>query len=448
MKKSYCFSLVRNWFIAVLLMLLSFSFMPKQINADIVGTDSQNPIIEVYQDITWTVLSSQTLTLSGFTVAGATSVTWNSDNVMFYAIVRTTGPADRRLVTVVPSTGVCTDIGSLGDGFSSLTYSSTTGILYGMTGSGATNPERLYNINIATGIPTFLAGPFSLGLDGEVIAYNYDDGFIYHWSGNATANMEKINTTTFAATPVVQSGFTHGEIFGAVYQGSGNFLATDITNRALIITSAGVVSVQQTNLVFEPRGLGYVDALLPVELSSFTSTLNRRDVTLNWTTATETNNAGFDIERSSVNESWSRVGNVVGIGTTTTSHSYSYTDRNIATGNYSYRLKQIDFNGNFEYFNLSSEVNVGIPTRFDLSQNYPNPFNPSTSINFDLPVDGKVNIKLFDMSGKEVAVLVNEVKTAGYYSFNFNASNLSSGVYFYSISANNFTATKKMILLK
>jgi len=187
---------------------------------------------------------------------------------------------------------------------------------------------------------------------------------------------------------------------------------------------------------------------LPVELASFVSTISGRNVELNWSTASENNNSGFDIERSSVNGSWSKIGNVAGNGTTSTGNSYSYTDRNIATGNYNYRLKQIDFNGNFEYFNLSNEVVVGIPTKFDLSQNYPNPFNPSTKINFDLPTDGKVSLKIFDMSGKEIMTLVNEVKTAGYYSVNFNASNLSSGVYFYSLSANNFTATKKMMLLK
>ncbi|MBK8552939.1 MAG: T9SS type A sorting domain-containing protein [Ignavibacteria bacterium] len=191
----------------------------------------------------------------------------------------------------------------------------------------------------------------------------------------------------------------------------------------------------------------YTQQTLPVELASFTSNVSGRDVTLNWTTVSELNNAGFDIERT-VNGSWTKVANVTGNGTTTSPHSYSYTDKNLATGNYNYRLKQTDFNGNFEYFNLSNEVNVGIPTKYDLSQNYPNPFNPSTSIAYQIPFDGQVSLKIFDMSGKEVASLVNEVKTAGYYTYNFNASNLSSGVYFYTISANNFTATKKMMLMK
>ena len=115
-------------------------------------------------------------------------------------------------------------------------------------------------------------------------------------------------------------------------------------------------------------------------------------------------------------------------------------------------MKQTDCNGNFHYYDLSNEVNVGVPDKFNISQNYPNPFNPSTKINFDIPFDSKVSIKLFDMSGKEVATLVNEPKVAGYYTINFNASSLSSGVYFYRISAEangqSFVSTKKMILVK
>lgn len=191
----------------------------------------------------------------------------------------------------------------------------------------------------------------------------------------------------------------------------------------------------------------YVDWPLPVELASFTSIVNNNNITLNWTTTSETNNSGFDIERSIINGSWTKIDNVAGNGTTTNNHSYSFTDKNVASGNYSYRLKQIDFNGNFEYFNLSNEVIIGIPAKFYLAQNYPNPFNPSTKISYDLPVDGKVSLKIFDMSGKEVAVLINEIQPAGYYSVDYN-SNLASGVYFYSLSANNFTATKKMLLVK
>jgi hypothetical protein len=219
--------------------------------------------------------------------------------------------------------------------------------------------------------------------------------------------------------------------------GSWVCLSTTVSGNALVAT--GLTDFSD----FAIAG----DEALPVELASFVSLVNGRNVTLNWSTVTETNNAGFDIERSS-NGEWTTVGNVAGNGTSAEAHNYSFTDRNLSAGTYSYRLKQTDINGNFEYFTLNNEVNIGTPNSFNLSQNYPNPFNPSTKINFDLPYDSKVSLKIFDMSGKEVATLVNEVKTAGYYSINFNAASLSSGIYFYSISAGNFTATKKMMLIK
>ncbi len=194
------------------------------------------------------------------------------------------------------------------------------------------------------------------------------------------------------------------------------------------------------------------DSPLPVELSSFTSSISGRDVNLNWTTTSETNNSGFRIERSAGNNQWSEVSFVNGSGTTTSQKDYSYIDKNLSSGKYNYRLKQIDYNGQYNYFNLNNEINIGLPVKFDLSQNYPNPFNPSTKISFDIPADGKVSITLYDISGKEVSKLVNEYKTAGYYTVNFNGSELSSGTYFYRIVAEgngqNFTATKKMMLLK
>lgn len=192
---------------------------------------------------------------------------------------------------------------------------------------------------------------------------------------------------------------------------------------------------------------------LPVELTSFTSTVNRNNVALTWGTAREVNNQGFDVERKLTSSNdWVKVGTVAGHGTTEEAKSYNYTER-VNTGNYNYRLKQVDFNGNFEYFSLSNEVNVGVPSEYAMSQNYPNPFNPSTKIDYDIAFDGKVNIVLFDMSGREVSTLVNDAKPAGYYTISFNASNLSSGMYFYRITANgtngsNFSQTKKMVLVK
>ncbi|MDQ3020952.1 MAG: T9SS type A sorting domain-containing protein [Bacteroidota bacterium] len=131
--------------------------------------------------------------------------------------------------------------------------------------------------------------------------------------------------------------------------------------------------------------------------------------------------------------------------------NYTFSEK-VAVGSYNYRLKQIDFNGNFQYFNFSNEVEVGLPNSFNMSQNYPNPFNPTTKIDYELPYDGRVNIILYDISGKEVSKLVNEVKTAGYYTVQLNANNLSSGSYFYKIFAQggseNFTITKMLTVIK
>jgi len=200
------------------------------------------------------------------------------------------------------------------------------------------------------------------------------------------------------------------------------------------------------------RAVKLWESSLPVELTSFTSTVSGTDVVLNWATSKEINNAGFDIERSSIAGEWTKVGNVTGNGTTNETRNYSFTDKNLASGKYNYRLKQIDFNGNYEYFNLSNEIEIGVPQKFDLAQNYPNPFNPSTKINFALPKDGNVVISVFDNSGRLVSTITEGFKTAGYYSVDFSAANLSSGVYFYKLefngSGSEFTKTMKMTVLK
>lgn len=223
---------------------------------------------------------------------------------------------------------------------------------------------------------------------------------------------------------------------------TGSWVALNTTASGSTLTASGLTT-------FSDFGIGG-DSLqnpLPVELSSFISAVNGRNVTLNWSTSSEINNSGFDVERS-FNNIWNKIGNISGNGTTNSQNSYTFTDRVLTSGIYYYRLKQMDFNGNFKYYNLSNEIQIGIPEKYDLSQNYPNPFNPSTRINYNIPEDSKVSLRIFDISGKEVNKLVDEFKTAGYYSVNFNASTLSSGIYFYTISAGNFITTKKMTLLK
>lgn len=192
---------------------------------------------------------------------------------------------------------------------------------------------------------------------------------------------------------------------------------------------------------------------LPVELINFTSSVERNNVKLNWTTAFEINNAGFDIERKLTDEnSWVKSGSVRGRGTTNNQQDYSFEEGNLLTGKYNFRLMQIDINGSYKYYELPNEVYIGIPSHFAMSQNYPNPFNPSTNISYQLAENSFVTIKIFDMSGREMYQLVNESKSAGYYTMKFTSSNLASGIYFYMINAasdkKSFIRTMKMVLVK
>ena len=174
-----------------------------------------------------------------------------------------------------------------------------------------------------------------------------------------------------------------------------------------------------------------------------------------WSTATELNNHGFEIERSfdktnlpDGKAGWRTIGFREGKGTTSEPQQYSYSDilSDIASSKLYYRLKQIDFNGSFEYSDIV-EVEIA-PSVFSLSQNYPNPFNPSTTINYQLPVNSFVTLKVYDVLGNEVATLVNEEKLAGEYEIEFDASEIGSGVYFYKLQAGSFIEMKKMIFLK
>jgi hypothetical protein len=156
-------------------------------------------------------------------------------------------------------------------------------------------------------------------------------------------------------------------------------------------------------------------------------------------TSMELNNSGFEVYRindgadKSVNSNWTNVGFIKGKGTINGNTEYNFTDKNLITGKYNYRIKQIDYNGNFEFFNLNGVANVGAPSKVSLGQNYPNPFNPVTNIGYDIPQDAKVTLKVYDIAGREVATLVNELQTAGYHVVKFNASTFSSGMYFYKI---------------
>jgi len=195
---------------------------------------------------------------------------------------------------------------------------------------------------------------------------------------------------------------------------------------------------------------------LPVELTGFIATTIKNEVILDWATGHELNNEKFEIQRASIASGQTgdfiTVGAVQSLGNSNSNQSYRFNDRNLQAGTYKYRLKQVDFNGNFHNFDLSANIIVGLPNSFSVSQNYPNPFNPNTFINYEMPFDGKMKITVYDNLGKEVRTLINSNVSAGYNRVEFNASGLASGMYFYKVTAvagtENYEKVFRMMLIK
>lgn len=216
------------------------------------------------------------------------------------------------------------------------------------------------------------------------------------------------------------------------------------------------VYIVDTMTVFAAQGTGLwklnSPAFIPVELSSFTAEMVDGKINLQWVTASEINNSGFEVQMSYDNISFNKIDFVQGYGTSSEVHSYSYiVNKNLSGKNY-FRLKQIDYDGSFEYSHIVEIAGV-IPTEYYLAQNHPNPFNPSTSIEFLLPVDASVKIDLFDMLGEKVSEITNKIYSAGVNRIKFRPDGLSSGTYIYHLKAAGkdgtvFNQTKKMILLK
>jgi len=204
----------------------------------------------------------------------------------------------------------------------------------------------------------------------------------------------------------------------------------------------------------------YADNPLPVELTSFTaastsSANGENNVVLNWQTATEVNNYGFEIERSEVrsqNLEWNKIGFVQGNGNSNSPRLFSFTDEYVPEGKYRYRLKQIDTDGKFEYSDIVEIDLTNPPLEFVLEQNYPNPFNPGTTIKYSLAKDSFVSLIVYDVLGNEVTVLVNEQQASGNYEVSFDgksvSGDLTTGIYIYRLGTGSFTSVKKMLFIK
>ncbi|NUM72052.1 MAG: T9SS type A sorting domain-containing protein [Ignavibacteriaceae bacterium] len=313
----------------------------------------------------------------------------------------------------------------------------------------------------------------------DVLTTNYGDGKILSFDFNGNS----LSTLTSAMVRPQQINIGQGSnLIVADFGVGGGLRVTDSTGNQLLLlnivtANRGAMQLSNGNYL-TANGGGYYELNaqnqivrtliagsscqyvtpagslppIPVELVSFAAAASGNAVELNWLTVTETNNMGFEIEKSTDGKNFSKIGFVNGNGTTTGYSFYKFSDLNPAAGVNYYRLKQIDFDGSFEYSNVT-EADFEVISDFALANNYPNPFNPSTKISFTVPEQAKVKLEVFNAAGELVSVLADQEFAKGNYSITFDASNLSSGMYIYKMTAvsgngKNFTGSGKMLLQK
>ena len=334
----------------------------------------------------------------------------------------------------------------------------------------ATGSGELRKVFTGTGTFEFPVGSLGTSLDYSPVTLNFTSGSFssayagvklsqgkYDYNSSTTSYLNRYWTISQIGITGFSCGVTLQYLAGDVVGNEFDIWCGKYSSGAW--TLLNVANLDANQLSGTVTGFstftGGEQGVLPVSLSSLSSSVIGRNIKLNWITSSEKNNTGFEVERAIVTKEtpvFTKTGFVSGKGTTNTTTNYSFEDRNLQTGKYQYRLKQIDHNGNFTYFNLNGEVEVGVPGKYDLSQNYPNPFNPVTKINFELPFDSKVKMIIYDVTGREIKTMVNEVRTAGYYTIVYDGSDISSGIYFYRIIANangkDYISTKKMAIIK
>jgi len=265
----------------------------------------------------------------------------------------------------------------------------------------------------------------------------------------ASSGLTNTSVTSLAVSGTNFFAGTYGGVFVSTNSGTSWTVASSGLSTNLIVWSLGVSS---TNLFAGTNSNGVyrialTDFTFPVELNSFTGLAGGTTVALQWTTATEINNYGFDIERD-LNNSWTKIGFVAGNGSSNVPHSYSYTDNVGSVGTYSYRLKQIDHDGAFVY-SQAVQVKIAVPKVLTLSQNYPEPFNSSTTIQFTVPNNGRATLRVYNAIGQEVATLFNDEAAASVvHQVQFNGSNLASGIYLSRLEFGGKIQAEKMLLLK
>jgi hypothetical protein len=288
---------------------------------------------------------------------------------------------------------------------------------------------------------TYVGGSTAFTAFAPQTSQNVMDGITPNFVCGSTNGAQAVSTTPLR---IGRFRVTNTVTFGAVPMN----IAWDFAG--LYTTQ---INISSSNVTLPANHLNnLVNSPLPIELVSFIGRNANDKVLLNWKTATEINNYGFDIQRKSENAEWQKIDFLAGSGNSNVPREYSYADKNPIAGNVQYRLRQIDISGQCKYYD-AIEVAVAAPKEYKLMQNSPNPFNPTTAIKYQMPVAGFVTITIYDMLGREVASLVNEMKQPGSYSAEWNGRDsrgaaVTSGVYIYRLAAGGFVDTKKMNFLK
>ncbi len=260
---------------------------------------------------------------------------------------------------------------------------------------------------------------------------------VSHISGGKYYNHTTYTLLTGTGS-VITVGITNLSVANYYVNSTGLYM-----NDVLIYDSKSVSLVSRNGIMM--RHWQSTDPGIPVELTSFAGQNIDGKIQLNWSTATETNNRGFEVQKLFNTNEWLNIGFVSGSGTSTEPSSYSFTDSYPAKGVIHYRLRQIDYDGNAE---ILPQIEVGFDITFELWQNYPNPFNPETEITYSIPQTADVALVVYDALGAETARLVNKRQEPGKYSVRFNAASLPSGIYYCRLSSGLYTHVRKMILIK
>jgi hypothetical protein len=321
----------------------------------------------------------------------------------------------------------------------------------------ASNITFDYN-TLAISNPSLLSAQNYTGVGGSPLHIYSDLTVTQPNNGIASVNVTYLQSDDSYATEVPVA-WTDVAVVRFNVVNAGNLPNLVFRTSGLSPTAIYKIEMHTTTLL-SSGDLAAYNGPMPVELTSFTASLMNNNVILNWQTATEINNFGFDVERLAYRMAgkpetgdWRKIGFVKGNGNSNSIKEYVFKDKNLKPGNYCYRLKQIDNDGKYEYSKQVEVSIIEIQPEFVLSQNYPNPFNPITRIEYSIPNTGisfmkSIQLIVYDVLGREIATLVNEKKSAGIYSVTWNAAEFPSGIYIYRLVSNGEIITKIMNLIK